>query len=81
MKIFKRKKGTVFDHFADGTLDDRAIARRMRRFLTRGSPNVALRTLNLYDTLPDDKKEAFRRHGLTPALVEKSRKRIAGNER
>lgn len=69
----------MFDHFADGSLDDMAMAKRMRLFLTRGTPKVALRTLKLYDSLADEKKETFRKHGLSPGIVEKSRRKFIEN--
>ncbi len=75
MRWFRRKD--LFDRVRDGELDDGVIARRMKEWMSKGTPQVAARAVRLYQKQDSEKKRVFADHGLTPEFVEKTKLKIS----
>ncbi len=71
--LFFRKK-TLADSIVEGSFDDRTLAKRMKEWMLKGGPGVARRAIKLYEKQPQEKREAFARHGLTEEFVNKQKK-------
>ncbi|MEW6201655.1 MAG: hypothetical protein AB1546_06755 [bacterium] len=67
---------TIIDYILEGGSIDEAIAKRLKQFLSKGSPKVALHAMEVYEKLPEEKKREFEGYGLTPQFMEKMYKKV-----
>lgn len=74
------KKKTLYDHVAEGSLNDATIAKRIKTWLNKGSPRLKQRAIALYDKQSPQVKEEFARHGLTVKFVENHRRKLRENQ-
>jgi len=70
------KKKTIFDHIAEGNLDDAALARRMKVWMSASKPSIVERAIRLYWKQSDEKRRSLADSGLTENYVRKCEARL-----